>query len=355
MEQTLEWEGIIGRVDIYEKLPLEIKTTDSAIDPSDVRRVRPSYLEQLGIYCGMAKQERGHLLIFNRSGDPILAGLSADFGYLSGIRREIIRRRDAFMSAIKTGNPSSLPNCLFAGASCVYFEKGICNCDPNVPASCPIADLSKVSPSLELAAEFARRYAEAKSTGLPDKNTVIDLLRPRYTYFSESVEDEEDGDSLADNLRAADSYATYREFKRACFRGSDVRAETLKRNGVSGRVEFHDGRILIFTKCGFVEPVKRYSLTRAFPEQFLKMGFNCVLADKGRGRLVVWYPRVAAEQERILVYDVTVRDLRPFVQEMGDRLAALREARKSGDFSQLPKCQAWRAKFCGYADRCGCG
>ena len=108
MEQTLEWEGIVGRVDIYDKLPLEIKTTDSPIDPTDVGRVRPSYLEQLGIYCGMANKERGHLLIFSRSGDQVLAGFSANFGYISGIRREILRRRDAFQAALKSGDPSNL-------------------------------------------------------------------------------------------------------------------------------------------------------------------------------------------------------------------------------------------------------
>ncbi len=354
MEQTLEWEGIVGRVDIYEKLPLEIKTTDSPVDPEDVERVRPSYLEQLGIYCGMAKQERGYLLIFSRSGEDFLAGFSADFGYISGIRREILRRRDAFRSAIKSGDPSGLPNCPFAGKTCVYFEKGICDCDPKVPSEFPVAGLSKVKPNPDLAHEFATRYAQAKKSGPPNEVTVLDLIHPREAYFRGLSEEEDGEDDVAESLRAADSYALYKEFKRACFRGSDFRGETISRNGVTGRVEFHDGRVLVFTKCSFVEPVKRYFLTRTFPEQFLKMGFNCVLANRGRGRLVVWYPKITAEDERILAYDITLRDSRPLAKEMDERLAALEEARATGDFSHLPKCQPWRAKFCTYNDRCGC-
>jgi len=321
----------------------------------DVKRVRPSYLEQLGIYCGMANKERGHLLIFSRSGDQVLAGFSANFGYISGIRREILRRRDAFRAALKSDDPSDLPNCPFAGTRCVYFENDVCNCDPNVPATYAIANLSKVAPNRSLASEFAKRYAEATALGPTAKISVFDLLRPREAYYRGLLGDEGDEEDVKDTLRAADTYALYREFKRACFKGSDIRAEILTRNEVKSRVEFHDGRVLVFTKCGFVEPVKRYLLTRTLPEPFLKLGFNCVLAGRGRGRLVVWYPKITDEEARILVYDVTLNDLRPFAKEMDDRAAALKEARATGDHSRLPKCQPWRHKFCDYADRCGCG
>ena len=107
--------------------------------------------------------------------------------------------------------------------------------------------------------------------------------------------------------------------------------------------------------CGFVEPVRRFGLVRAFPEQFLKLGLYCVLAARGRARLVLWYPRIPAEEGRILVYDFTLLDLRPLASEMDERAAALREARATADYSRLPKCQPWRHKYCDYSDRCACG
>jgi hypothetical protein len=303
----------------------------------------------------MANKERGHLLIFSRSGDQVLAGYSADFGYISGIRREIIRRRDAFRTALKSNDPSNLPNCPFAWTGCVFFENDVCNCDPSVPAAYPIADLAKVAPNPDLATEFAKRYKAAPALGPTDEITVFDILRPREAYFRGLPGGQGDDEDVADALRDADAYALYREFKRACFRGSDFRTETFTRNGVKGRVEFHEGRVLVFTKCSFVEPVRRGSLVRTFPEPFLKLGFNCVLAGRGRGRLAVWYPRIVDEDSRILVYDITLNDLRPVSKEMDDRTAALRLARTSGDHSLLPKCQHWRHKFCDYGDRCGCG
>ncbi len=355
MEQTLFWKNIVGRVDIYEDLPLEIKTTDTPISPGDVKRVRPSYLEQLGIYDGMAGKDRGFLLIFNRSGEPVLVGCNVDFGFLSGIRREIIRRRDAFQAALASDDPTGLPACPFAGSTCVFFEKGICTCDPALPKDFPIADLAKVTPNEALAEEFTRRYREGLKRSPSDFITVNDLVRPREAYFRGLSTPEEGEEDVAEHLRAADNYAFYREFKRQCFYGSDLHAERKEYKGVRGRVEFQGGRVVVFTRCSFNEPVKRYLLARSLPEPFLRLGFNCVLANRGRARLVVWYPKIPAENERVLVYDLTVQDLQRLRREMDDRISALRDARSSGDFSGLPKCQAWRAKVCGFSPQCGCG
>ncbi len=96
----------------------------------------------------------------------------------------------------------------------MYFEKGVCNCDPSVPAVYPIASLSKIEPNPHLAKEFAKRYAEASALGPTAEVTVFDLLRPGEAYFRGLPVDEGDEEDVRDSLRAADTYALYREFKR---------------------------------------------------------------------------------------------------------------------------------------------
>src|SRR5207245_857036 len=67
-EQFVTYEDIVGKIDIYEDAPVELKTT-SFQDRDGV--VRPSYLDQLGMYCAMTGIPRGHLVVYYtpRSGD----------------------------------------------------------------------------------------------------------------------------------------------------------------------------------------------------------------------------------------------------------------------------------------------
>ena len=64
LEQLLECEGIVGKVDIYEDFPVELKTTSKI--PTDIYKGRSSYFEQLGMYCVMANKDKGRLYVYQR-------------------------------------------------------------------------------------------------------------------------------------------------------------------------------------------------------------------------------------------------------------------------------------------------
>ena len=64
LEQLLEFEGIVGKVDIFEDVPVEVKTTSTI--PSDIYKGRSSYFEQLGMYCAMAGKDTGRLFVYQR-------------------------------------------------------------------------------------------------------------------------------------------------------------------------------------------------------------------------------------------------------------------------------------------------
>src|SRR4030042_1003158 len=66
LEQFVEAEGIVGKIDIYEKIPVEVKTTSTPLDKKDLLQYRPTYVEQLGMYCAMVNAREGEVIIYQR-------------------------------------------------------------------------------------------------------------------------------------------------------------------------------------------------------------------------------------------------------------------------------------------------
>src|SRR6266446_7615066 len=64
LEQFVEFEGIAGKIDIYKTVPAELKTTNKM--PPNVLLERPSYVDQLGMYCAMTRRAKGLLVLYKR-------------------------------------------------------------------------------------------------------------------------------------------------------------------------------------------------------------------------------------------------------------------------------------------------
>jgi hypothetical protein len=97
LEQFVEAEGIVGKIDIYENIPIEVKTTSTLISTEDLVKYRPTYMEQLGIYCAMVNCVQGKIIIYQRHGEespqaPLVA-YQVTFPDLEAIRDEMRRRR----------------------------------------------------------------------------------------------------------------------------------------------------------------------------------------------------------------------------------------------------------------------
>ena len=352
IEQKVTYQDIGGRIDIYEDRPLELKTTKSIIEAEELRRLRPTYLEQLGMYCAMVEKTDGWLLMYNRGEGRPLVGASVHFDLVKSIQREMLRRRDALRGALDIRDPSTLPTCMWSGKGCAF--EGICDCTPG-PVGFSIADLAHVEPSAYLEQEFGNRFQEAPSPQ-PEGVSINDLVYPRQTFF-ESLQSEEEEDDLSEGLTALDNRAFTRELKYRGLGGvaGEYTSRPVQLGKIRGRVEFHEGRVLWVTRCGFRDPVARYRLVSALGDRLLRLGFNAVLANVGRSRMVVWYPNVPDEDARVIVYDLTWDNLSALRTEMIEREKLLDAAKSSGDFSNLAKCPAWRAKFCEFAPGCGCG
>jgi len=66
VEQSVEIEGIVGRIDIYEEIPIEVKTTSTTVSSKGLLQYRQTYIEQLGMYCAMVNIGQGKIVIYQR-------------------------------------------------------------------------------------------------------------------------------------------------------------------------------------------------------------------------------------------------------------------------------------------------
>ncbi len=58
VEQFVEFEEVVGKIDIFEDSPVELKT--SATLPDDPLSARPGQVEQLAMYCIMVNRRLGY-------------------------------------------------------------------------------------------------------------------------------------------------------------------------------------------------------------------------------------------------------------------------------------------------------
>ena len=127
LEQFIEAEGIVGKIDIYEKIPVEVKTTSTPLDTKDLLQYRPTYIEQLGMYCAMVNAHEGEIIIYQRPAEqspstPPLVAYHVTFPNLEAIREQMRRRRDLLVQVLIANDPCILPVCLWLNNQCYYSQ-----------------------------------------------------------------------------------------------------------------------------------------------------------------------------------------------------------------------------------------
>ncbi|MBI3976468.1 MAG: hypothetical protein HY334_08770 [Armatimonadetes bacterium] len=351
VEQLVEFNEIVGKIDIYEELPVELKTTGSI--PSDPVGWRPSHVEQLGMYCAMVDRPGGFLLYYKRSEwgqPPDLKAFDLEFADLPGITAEMVRRRDLFKEALDTGNPDRLPRCEWFDRHCDF--SAFCGCARAAPLE------RMVGPGTVRAREnpvLARRVMASigTSTGPPRVTLGLnDLVFPRKAAFRRAGDGEEAEASpqermsslqrqgFAEALNDALWYGFPGDFKRIRVPFGSIRASIMQFRGIP---------TLLRTNRGAKEMVERKRLADEFPHYIDRLAFECAVADSPRGRLIVYY--AVLREDKFMVYDLWFKDLPAIRAEMQRRLDLLERGAPPHD---LPACQpAWMEKYCQFAST-GC-
>ncbi|HXF83457.1 MAG TPA: hypothetical protein VNN19_11975 [bacterium] len=349
VEQFVEYEGIVGKIDIYDDVPVELKTTSSMPDLP-----RPSYVDQLAMYCTMTGRSQGRLIIYRQThfgGEPALRAFRAGFSDLPAIRAEMLRRRDLLRAALERRTAGELPRCEWFGRHCDY--EAFCGCDQAPAAGRVVPDgacILERDPALETTLGAALASPVARPRGF----RLNDLVFPRRSAFERQTppEDEEAEPSLETRLRELERRAfretlqdTVRYGIRGAYRTIPVTLRTL-----SDRVGLFQEMPTRLSTTRLREMVDRRRLVTAFPWIFDRLAFECALSDRAWGRVVLYYELLP--DDKFMVYDVAFADLSAIHAEAERRLALL-ETEASP--ALLPPCPSWMARTCRYRDRCGCG
>lgn len=350
LEQFLEFEGIVGKVDIFEDVPIELKTTGSI--PKDIVASRPSYVDQLGMYCTMAGQPLGRLLVYRRqraAAPGELKAFQAEFLDLEPIAQEMRRRRDALQEALDAGDPMLLGRCDWLAIGCDYHA--ICGCEeaPGLgrmvkPAGVRLQEVPEVaqrllalasddapSPSLRLNSLVFPRKAFFEATALQEG--------PRKTTIEEQLPDFEQRGFLS-ALFGALQRGTHRRFQ----------LEPVTLGSLHDLVRTYGGAPTLLRGPRWREMAERERLAQAFPHYLDRLAFECALTGSETGRLLLYYPLIPGD--KWMVYDVHFTDLEAIQAEASRRVALLESGASPED---LPACPNWMARYCEYAPRCGCG
>lgn len=354
LEQFVEAEGIVGKIDIYEKVPVEVKTTSTPLDKKDLLQYRPAYIEQLGMYCAMVKAHEGEIIIYQRPvqespSTPPLVAYHVTFPNLEAIREEMRRRRDLLVQALIANDPSSLPVCPWSNKQCDYSP--VCDCaTTSMPASHEIADLAgDIYVDSTTREQLLNKMAGAQPSHLFGIN---DIVFPRKAYFERIKPSEEVQEGKEEHLRSMDELGFLDALRDSLRFGAPGEAQRIpvKHAPLSDLVQTWQNLPTILRDPKFSSLVERERLPRAFPHYFLRLGFDCALTENAKGRLLLYYVRVPKEDAKLMVYDVNFKNLNAVKAEALRRLELLEKATSP---LQLPKCPSWMCQYCDYRLECG--
>jgi len=354
VEQFVEFQGVVGKIDIYEEVPVELKTTASL--PTGLAAARSSYVDQLGMYCTMTGRDAGRLFVYKRAlyGRPgALRAFDVRFRDLRSIEREMVRRRDQFREALAKNDPSGLPRCEWFDMNCDF--KAVCGCATATPLTRVVpATAVRIAENGELVDAMTALLTDAPKPG--PQFRLNDLVFPRRAAIerqavAEAKAEEEDQD-LDTALAGMERLGFGDALKDALWYGvpgAFARIPVSLRN-LKGRVGTFRGVPTIFRSTRRPKMVERSQLVEEFPYYFDRIAFECALSGQNTGRVVIYYE--AVKDDKFMVYDVYFRDLDAIKAE-ADRRLTLLEAGAAPD--QLPPCEpSWMPNYCPHAARCAC-
>ena len=354
LEQFVEAEGIVGKIDIYEKIPVEVKTTSTPIDTRDSLQHRPAYIEQLGMYCAMVKAHEGEIIIYQRqreespSTSPLVV-YHVSFPDLEAIREEMRRRRDLLVQALISNDPSNLPVCPWLNRGCDYSQ--VCDCaSTSVPASHEIAELAgEVYVDSTTCQRLLSKMAHSQP---PQLFGINDIVFPRKAYFKRLKFVEEVPGDREEHLRSMDERGFLDALRDSLRYGAPGEAQRIpvQYSPLADLVQIWQDLPTILRDPKFSSLVERERLPRAFSHYFLRLGFDCALTENPKGRLLLYYVRVPKEDAKLMVYDVSFRKLDAIRAEALRRVELLEKAET---VFQLPKCPSWLCSYCDYRVECG--
>lgn len=362
LEQFVELDGVVGKIDIFEDVPVEVKTTRRLADETDLARKRPSYIEQLGMYCAMTGVKEGRIVVYQREADvsqPPLTVCHVRFSDLGEIREEMRRRRDMLENALASDDPSRLPSCPWGDWGCDYSS--VCDCKTShIKTSYAIRDqMASLDVDDVAARQFMDKLAESSSKRSSGKLKLNDIVFPRKTFLSRlrqemAPNEEEQEQEARDQLNSMEKWGIIARVRDSLLYGPGTESKRVPVNhgSLSDMVQLHEGRPAITRLMQLNTIVQRERLPQMSGHYFTRLGFECALTDQRSGRMVLYYPKVAGDDAKLMVYDVSFRDIAVLKAEVARRVNLMETAASVAD---LPSCPQWMCRYCKDTTACDSG
>lgn len=361
LEQFVELDGVVGKIDIFEDMPVEVKTTSRMADEADLARKRPSYVEQLGMYCAMTGVDHGRIVIYQREAEEGRLPLSVcqvRFSDLGAIKDEMRLRRDLLESALASDDPSHLPSCPWGDRGCDYSS--VCDCSTNrVETSYAIRDQVAALEVDDIAARQFLDQLAAAPARRPSRVKLNDIVFPRKTFLSrlaqETPPDEEDQErETREHLSSMEKWGVISRVRDALLygSGSDSKRVPVSLGALSDMVQLHQGQPAMTRLMQLNTIVQRERLPIMSGHFFTRLGFECALTGQSTGRMVLYYPKVQGDDAKLMVYDVRFKDIAALKNEAFRRIGLLESAATVTD---LPSCPQWMCRYCKDSHSCNSG
>lgn len=363
LEVRARRDGVVGQIDLFDDAPTEIKTTESLPEPAALLDTRPSYVDQLAIYCALTDRAGGRLLLVESvDGRPARCqAYRARFRSPATLRDEVLRRAREFSAADAEDAVARLPRCGWVDRGCEFQAAGVCACTGAEP---PLATgwrdgLEEFTPDPAAATELERRLEARRADPRPPAvERFRDLLYPRRAYFERQEPEPDDAaaPSAGAQVAAIPRSDLFRRLLDAIEDGPTGEASRVPVPGGTPleRVSLLAGHPFLLKSTRFPRPYAPGELLGRQPNYLLELGLRCAAVTDPHGWLIVGYERGATERDRLRVYEVTFAPLEPVARIATERTRALADALAEGDAASLPACPAWMAPGCPYGAVCGC-
>lgn len=356
-EVRVRRNGVVGRIDVLDDRPVELKSTATPPKPDDdLRTSRPSYLEQLAMYGALTEHAEGRLIVVGSgAGGPTSVRVwDVGFGRLDRIEAEMTTRASALREARERNDPAGLPRCVWFERGCSYRAAGVCNCVGSEPIL-PTTVLEEVGiPRANLTE--ADRIGAWLASSTSDSGSFArfrELAYPRRAFFderrdpalaSEPSQLGTPGDETWSALQAVLEGGPPGEFElRHADSGEPAEA-----------VAFFRNEPCLVKSTRSLRPVRAERVVAERAHYVLELGLRCAALGTTTGYLFTGLERVPSDGPWIHAQKVrfgsesALRSL--FEQREKDLIAA----RAGGNPARLPACPRWMSDGCPHREVCGC-